>query len=299
MKNIHDNPVEIIKSIYVIKNDINKLNYVGQAIDPAIRFKGHCKKRKKYKEGSLDSEIQRYGKEHFWFEVLEKDLKDYNLKEKEWIKKLNTLKPNGYNILGGGDEPPCLYGIEHPNAIIKDQDYLEEIRAALECTTLSFNELSRKYHINKKTLICINSGKRYRDDSITYPLRKVPNTSKKIPIETVQNIINLLKTTYLRYEDICSEYGISIETVKRINNGDEPYKQENETYPIRKSKISGKRVFTYDDISEIHYLLKETKMSNREIARKFNVAHTIINMINTGASKKYKRENEKYPLRKF
>lgn len=68
------------KDIYIITNDINDKVYVGQSINPEDRFKSHCKKN--YDNSLIDAAIQKYGKEHFQMQILEKDLENYNEREK-------------------------------------------------------------------------------------------------------------------------------------------------------------------------------------------------------------------------
>lgn len=58
----------------------------------------------------------KYGPENFVFEKIEDLCEDYNDKEKFWIKELNTLAPNGYNMTEGGDAPPVFHGENHPMA---------------------------------------------------------------------------------------------------------------------------------------------------------------------------------------
>ena len=53
----------------------------------------------------IDKAIQKYGAHNFWYEILESQIEDYNEKEVYWIKKYNSVKPNGYNIQTGGEEP--------------------------------------------------------------------------------------------------------------------------------------------------------------------------------------------------
>lgn len=73
------NPVGIVlKDIYVIKNDINDKLYIGQAIDAAKRFDTHCKPSSARDNTLIDKAIQKYGKEHFWFEIIEHGISDYN-----------------------------------------------------------------------------------------------------------------------------------------------------------------------------------------------------------------------------
>lgn len=82
----------------------------------------------------------------------------------------------------------------------------------------------------------------------------------------MQEIIEILKFSYRQYEDIGKQYGISISDVKQINSGD-VHRQENESYPIRKYKNSGKPNCTYEQVTEIIELLKSTNLSCRQLAK--------------------------------
>ena len=89
-----------LKDIYVITNDITGEQYVGQSKDANKRFAQHkCSKDNL----PLHQAIREYGAEHFSLKILEKQISNYNEKEQEWILKLNSLAPNGYNVaIGGG-----------------------------------------------------------------------------------------------------------------------------------------------------------------------------------------------------
>lgn len=97
------------KYIYIITNDINSKVYIGQSNDPKYRFNQHC--RPNSDNSLIDLAIQKYGKEHFTMSILEGPIKNYNEREKYYILKYNSLRPNGYNILEGGNEPPLFKGI--------------------------------------------------------------------------------------------------------------------------------------------------------------------------------------------
>lgn len=56
-------------------------------------------------------------------------------------------------------------------------------------------------------------------------------------------------------------------------------------------------IFNEDDINKIIIALKENKMSNIQIAKKFNCSSSTIDNINNGSS--YRQETEKYPIRKY
>lgn len=90
--------------IYLVKNLITEKLYVGQtkrSLDQ--RWLEHCRK----KSGCLllKYAIQKYGSRNFEIKVLEQcsSIEEMNLKEEYYIKSLNTLSPNGYNLVSGGN----------------------------------------------------------------------------------------------------------------------------------------------------------------------------------------------------
>ena len=87
--------------IYVITNNLNGKQYVGQTIDLTKRLSAH---RKAGKPG-IGKAIQKYGWRNFSVEVIEECENRDELNEREifWIAKLNTKAPNGYNLTEGGD----------------------------------------------------------------------------------------------------------------------------------------------------------------------------------------------------
>lgn len=98
-----------ICGIYIIKNDINSKVYIGQSINIHKRIQEHfwkstCTKDVSY-NSALHSAIRKYGKEHFYWEVLEEceaSLLDEH--EKKYIELYDSISPNGYNILSGGQQ---------------------------------------------------------------------------------------------------------------------------------------------------------------------------------------------------
>ena len=98
-----------IVGIYKITNLINGKIYVGQSIDIADRWKQHIYKAFNCNEKAYTSAIhnafRKYGVENFKLEIIEECLaEELDSKEKFWIKELNSLYPNGYNILPGGQK---------------------------------------------------------------------------------------------------------------------------------------------------------------------------------------------------
>lgn len=92
--------------IYKITNLVNGKIYVGKTIYTIERrFKEHLSdsKRGKYENRPLYKAINKYGKDNFIIEAIEK-CEDDKASEREiyWIEKLNSYH-NGYNATLGGD----------------------------------------------------------------------------------------------------------------------------------------------------------------------------------------------------
>lgn len=298
MNNIYANPVEIVKDIYIIKNDLNNKVYIGQSVNAEQRFIQHCKPSSAKENSLIAKAIQKYGKEHFTFEILESQVRNFNEKEKYWIQYYNSITPNGYNILQGGEAPPVKKGIQHSNATIKDENVLQDLKRDLKETNLSYEKLAKKYCTNKKTILRINNGISYASLNEDYPLRKKKNVNGKLTEEMVDEIIDILKFSYRQYGNISKQYGVAVKAIQDINSGETHYKNDID-YPIRKYKNSGQPALTYEQVTEVINLLKETNTSKREIARRFGLkSHNTINAIDSGSALRYRREGEKYPLRK-
>lgn len=91
--------------IYCIKNNVNDKVYIGKTIRTVdIRFKEHIKDaNNKRCNSKLHRAMNKYGIEHFYYEVLEQCLEEESSdREQYYIKKYDSVE-NGYNISYGGE----------------------------------------------------------------------------------------------------------------------------------------------------------------------------------------------------
>ena len=103
--------------IYIVINKINGKSYVGQTMAPDIqkRWSSYRNLRKTQIGECFYNGLNKYKPENFKFEIIcicfDEDCNRY---EEFYIKKFNTLVPNGYNLREGGKNSK-----QHPESIEK------------------------------------------------------------------------------------------------------------------------------------------------------------------------------------
>jgi group I intron endonuclease len=119
--------------LYKITNKVDNKSYIGVTIQHnyIARWRKHINCLK-YKEGCplLKNAMKKYGTDQFEFKILiicfDEDVVKY---EKEYIKKYNTLTPNGYNVLNGGQLGDGFVGYKHtPETIDKIKEKIRRFR---------------------------------------------------------------------------------------------------------------------------------------------------------------------------
>lgn len=96
----------MICGIYTITNKINNKIYIGQSNHCKRRFSEHKSPSSLKKAGAIYLAFKKYGIENFEFKIIHECLiEELNDKEIFYIKELNTLSPNGYNLNSGGNVP--------------------------------------------------------------------------------------------------------------------------------------------------------------------------------------------------
>lgn len=100
-------PEEDTPCIYSIYNIVSKMYYIGQTKNFYKRKMSHIilLRKNSHKNTHLQNSWNFYGEENFIFEIIDicDDVKERNVKEVDYIKKFNSLSPNGYNLASGGN----------------------------------------------------------------------------------------------------------------------------------------------------------------------------------------------------
>lgn len=274
--------------IYRISNKVNGKVYIGQTLqNPFKRMREHFKDS--YTGRSLlHDDIRLYGITAFIFEVLEDNIPDDLLDEKEiyYIKSNNSYHlDGGYNLTRGGQD--------RKNVKLSEEDVRDIIRLISEGR--NFRELSFDFGVDYGTISDINCGDTWNFSDVVYPVRAQHNKKKNFSNSDIRDMYALLRSgNTLSY--IASKYDTSIQTIRRINLG-EIYHCDDEVYPIIKMARGN---VSSDVLTSIVYDLEMTDLTFNDIARKYNVDRHTVSKINSG--ERYVKELEKigiiyFPIR--
>ena len=134
-----------ICGIYVIKNTVNDLCYVGQSIDILTRWIAHKNAAKNKKDSShyvkIHQAMNNIGIDNFYLEILEEcPYEKLDDREIYWIKKLDSYN-NGYNMTTGGQGNTSG---ENNGRVILTEIQVTEIRMAYN-NHVPFREVYEKY----------------------------------------------------------------------------------------------------------------------------------------------------------
>lgn len=242
--------------IYKITNLISKKVYIGQTIqDPIIRWRGH---KNSIKAGKGCPILQRAalkdGIENFKFEVLiicfDEDLNTY---EKEYIKKYNTIAPNGYNATEGGEPGGTFIGKTHT----------EETKKLL-------SEKSKKYYENKEN--------KTRVANLIKDGLKRSEKWKKAKEEGRLGISGKRKIGTKTPEETKKKIS---EGLKKYFSNTENHNKQYKSHSQRMTKALGKKIIQYNSNNQI---IKEYP-GIREAERQTKISYGNIRSVLTGRSK--------------
>ena len=150
--------------IYKIENLLTHKVYIGQSRHIEIRWQEHCRPSS---DSIISRAIRKYGKSNFSFEILEEcAIDELDQREEYYIRKYNSVNPNGYNIeekVNGNRSYFLTYSKDDFKDIVSDIKY----------SSLSFEEIANKYNLDSSMIYYINRGDYHTLEDEIYPLREV------------------------------------------------------------------------------------------------------------------------------
>lgn len=292
----------IMSYIYKITNTITQKSYIGYTSRSIERRFYEHKWEALNRENSnntscLYAAMRKYGTDSFFiekiFEFKETDY-DWQELEKYYIQEYNTIAPNGYNLLIGGNKPPIHFGDSNQKTKISDEK-LTELYQDLKNTELSYKDLSNKYQISISQLYAINNGSSRFHENIEYPIRKYSKQE-----EYALKVINILSNDITLSNDkiaaLIPNYFRANE-IASINNGKKYAYLWNKNFPIRKIRVPN----NYEEKQQIalkiiNYIKeKKYKTTQLQIQKDLNYGRVIVEKVLKGIYP-YKIQGYQYPI---
>lgn len=119
------------------------------------------------------------------------------------------------------------------------EEELNSLIDELQNSNIPMKELQKKYRIGSSTMAHINQGRRYHDDSLSYPLRKGGSSKAQTRIFSeleMSQIKEMLEEAKSSMGDIAKIFSCDTKVISAINQGTRQH-QENWDYPLRKTKM--------------------------------------------------------------
>ena len=308
---------DIISGIYKIEFPNHKV-YIGLTCDLKRRIKEHNPSA--FSEVAHDRNlpvhlaIQKYGRVTIGQEVqlLEEidpnDRDKLNNRESYRIEYYHaTNKEYWYNLTSGGDG--SSNGIDNNSAKLNQQTLQEIYDLLINHPELYIYQIAKKYNISPEAISGINTGARYFNSNLTYPLREnttfkkghfvesgTKNHLSKFSEQDVDLVYDLLLNhPELSLQEIGNQVQVSGPTISNINQG-KRYVREGYDYPLRKTRVKRPTYkFNNAEAESIRELLKKSPMTFKEIANEFNCSVDTIKRLNSGQT--YYNDKWTYPIR--
>lgn len=214
--------------IYCFTNLINNKKYVGQTINSNDnRYNNHKSSYQNENSNEYNSMLHRafrkYGFENFSYEILVDNIEDIELLNKleiYYIKKLNSLIPNGYNVEEGGRNCKKPKTQEQKTKLTWGQAKLTEeeiieLRIAYKEGKSPKQIYDEKYKdkLHYNSFLNIWSGRRYKNIMPEY-IEKGRHT--KLTKEKVDEIRKKYKEENTSYQKLAEKFNCSKSTIADI-----------------------------------------------------------------------------------
>lgn len=288
--------------IYKITNKYTGTSYIGKTIRTIeMRLQEHHRDCQKYENSNIPlyNAIQKYGWDSFNIEIIEQDIPNNQIDEKEqfYISFYDTYN-NGYNATKGGDGGRTVSKLTPNEAkqiceILNNKDSL-----------LSFGDIGAQFNIDASVVSRINNGEAWHLDNYEYPIRKYNVMGVSIPRNIYQNIIDDIQNSSLTMGAIRDKYSLTESQLTAINWGRTCYGNSqssyyfglfNGTFPIRKTK---QPLIIEDILPELLYDIIFTSQSMAIIGNKYNINGNTLQYIANGKRRKELTKDFLLPLRK-
>jgi group I intron endonuclease len=214
--------------IYMIKNKINNKLYIGQTIrnDLNCRWREHKLCKKNSIGNCLYNAYNKYGIDNFEYKLICVCFnEDCNKFEEEYIKKYNTIYPNGYNLQPGGGNHSLS---EEVKQIISEKtkgkvSWNKGKKTSDEQKT-KLSESLIKWHLNNKHERTSETNNKISKSLKTYYTNNTNKNKKCVKIEQYDLNNNYIKT-FNSINSAAKEVGITQMMINRASSNEEKYSQ--------------------------------------------------------------------------
>lgn len=290
--------------IYKITNTKNQKIYIGYTSqDLNSRWRQHKHEAltttEKENRSYLYSAMRYYGIENFRIEKLyefNEERENWEELEQKFIKELDTLAPNGYNLLEGGNKPPAHFGNNNTKTKLKDEE-LPFLIAALKDTSKTIKQIAKEFGLSVDQVSRINQGENRKIEGFDYPIRKY--TQNELYVLEIMNLLSTNKT--LSNSKIASLFPCYFRAneIASINNGKKYAYLWNGSFPIRQIQVpndyEAKQNLAKKIIQYINQNKTIKKTTQKELQENFNIGRSIVEKIIKGIYP-YNIEGIEYPI---
>lgn len=299
--------------IYKVTNKVNGKIYIGMTVnDFEKRKRDHIAMAKRGDERNryFQNAINKYGEDSFSWEIIDTDISQENLDEKEiyWISHYNSFGEGGYNLTEGGggvsgykwseeakkDASRRLKGKysgeNSPKTTLTNQEVLEIKDLLIYGKGLDF--ISDAYNISNNAIRSIRNGYTWKSLISDEDVAKMQKASTFLTVEEVKSVRDLLINTDMSVLDISSKMKIKNSQVHSILKGVawKSIISEDDVVKMNKRERDGDR----EKIAlKAKHLLLNSDMSQAEIARHLGESDDFVSGIKNGRNYAYlSTENE-------
>lgn len=282
--------------IYAIVNKVNNKMYIGQTIKLKKRIWKHFGDLKRHEHNNchLQSSFDKYGISNFVIKVIEENIKQNNLSERErfWISFYDTYEGKGYNQTIGGN---VLYGEDHPMyGEHHTQETKEKLSKYFSGKNHPFYGKKRPKEVGEKISKAL-TGNKLSEEHIEK--LRVSHKGQIITEEQKQKIRSNMPDRTGKNNPM---FGKKLSEArkeklrKRMTGENNPFYGKHHTEET-KDKIRESRDNLKTSIKKAEDIIKEyynTDKTQREVAQKFNLSIGLINKICNGNHWTYKKSDE-------